>query len=250
MAAHRIVYARSLHAPSPSAAGAACRLRRHGRRALLPRVWRLVVALGLAGAMAAPLAAQPATGAPLVLRPGDAIKLTVWESPSFSGEFEVATDGTLHHPLLNRVVVAGIPMDSVRGRIITFLSDYQREPAVDIKPLVRVVVLGEVRTPGVYLLPPETTVADAVVKAGSPTLNGHERRVSLERGGRQRQFDASEASLEPSLRTVQSGDRILVPRRNTRSLWSVIGPILQITAGFATAYLTTYLIIVSRRDLP
>jgi hypothetical protein len=32
----------------------------------------------------------------------------------------------------------------------------------------------------VYLLPPETTVADAVVKAGSPTMTGHERQVALE----------------------------------------------------------------------
>ncbi len=210
----------------------------------------LLATLLLQATAVTPAAAQPAASPPLVLHPGDAIKLTVWESPSFSGEFEVAPDGTLHHPLLNRVAVAGIPLDSVRARIVAFLSDYQREPAVDIKPLVRIVVSGEVRTPGVYLLPPETTVADAVVKAGSPTMTGHERKVALERGGRERQFDPGDASLERSLRTIQSGDRILVPRRSTRSLWSVIGPILQITAGFATAYVTTYLIILSRRELP
>ena len=77
-------------------------------------------------------------------------------SPSFSGEIEVAPDGTLHHPRLNRVVVAGIPLDSVRARIITFLSDHQREPAVDIKPLARIVVSGEVRPPpGCICSPPK-----------------------------------------------------------------------------------------------
>jgi polysaccharide export outer membrane protein len=121
-----------------------------------------------------------AASPPLVLRPGDVSRLTVWESPSFSGEIEVAPDGTLHHPRFNRVAVAGIPLDIVRARIITCLSDHQREPAVDIKPLARIVVSGEVRTPRVYLLPPETTVADAAVKAGSPTLTGHERQVALE----------------------------------------------------------------------
>lgn len=209
----------------------------------------LAAALLLATPLMAEANAQATTPAPLTLRPGDAVKLVVWESPNFSGEFEVAPNGTLRHPLLNRVPVAGIPLDSVRARLVAFLGEYQREPAIDLAPLVRVTVGGEVRSPGVLLLPPETLVSDAVVKAGSTTATAKERTVALERGGRKREFDPGDAKLDPQWRTVQSGDRITVPRANGRSFRSVILPILQVATALGSAYLSAYIVLQSRRDL-
>jgi hypothetical protein len=50
------------------------------------------------------------------------------------------------------------------------------------------------------------------------------------------------------LRTIQSGGRILVPQCKTRPTWGTIAPLLQITASLGAAYLTTNLIILSRRE--
>jgi len=209
-------------------------------------VLALFAALATAAGAAAPLYAQ--TAPTLMLRPGDVLKVTVWDAPTFSGEFEVAPDGTLRHPLLNRVSVAGVPLDTVRARLVAFLRDYQREPALDLAPLVRVTVAGEVRSPGIYLLPPETSLADAIVKAGAATPLAKERSVALERGGRQYSFDPGATSLEQALRTVQSGDRLAVPRRRASNLQPYLTTILSLTAALGSAYLSAYLVIQSRRD--
>src|SRR5688500_19658141 len=66
------------------------------------------------------------------LRPGDVVRITVWENPSMSGEFEIAPDGTLRHPLYNQLKVGGLPVTELRAPIETFLRQYQREPQVEI----------------------------------------------------------------------------------------------------------------------
>src|SRR4051812_40607965 len=63
-----------------------------------------------------------------VLHPGDKLRITVWHNPEYSGEFLISDKGTLAHPQLKNIVVAGIPMSQVEIRIRDFLATYNTDP--------------------------------------------------------------------------------------------------------------------------
>jgi protein involved in polysaccharide export with SLBB domain len=70
--------------------------------------------------------AAPALRDP-VLRPGDALRVNVWRHPEMSGEFIVAPDSTLVHPLYQVVKVAGAPLPVVKERLRGLLAAYEQD---------------------------------------------------------------------------------------------------------------------------
>lgn len=158
----------------------------------------------------APAAAAQSEGAPTLL-PGDSVRVTVWNRPELSGSFQVAADGTIRHPLYSAVVVAGVPVAEAQTRVAGVVARYQANPQVVMEALLRVSVGGEVRRPGLYALPAETTLSQAVALAGGITETGRTTRARLLRGGRETRLDLS--APETALTPIRSGDQIYVERR-------------------------------------
>lgn len=178
--------------------------------------------------------AQPGVG----LEPGDVVRITVWRKPEFSGEFTIATDGTIRHPLYKEVKISGMSMAAAEERVFTFLTQYEQAPQLVLEPLFRVAVGGEVVSPNLYSLPRETTIAQAVALAGGPTERGRLNRVRILRGGSEVYADLTTPNAEWARQQVQSGDQILVSRRRN-ILAEVIGPLASLAA--AAAAITTVL---------
>ncbi|MBA2708222.1 MAG: polysaccharide export protein [Gemmatimonadaceae bacterium] len=198
------------------------------------RIVRLLTAT-LALFVTADLGAQVTAAAnPQVqgLNPGDQIRIAVWRSPEFTGDFTVAFDGSVIHPLFREVQVTGISMAEVESRLRTFLTRYIQNPQFVIQPLVKILVGGEVRTPSIYSVPPETTVAQAIVGAGGPTELAALEKVRVIRDGRELTVDIRQANATSSGLTIRSGDQILVPRRRN-VLRDFIGPALSGVAAAA-----------------
>jgi polysaccharide export outer membrane protein len=155
-----------------------------------------------------------------MLAPGDSVRVVVWRKPEMSGDFIVAPDGTISHPLYRAVRVGGVPFSTAEANVRTFLARFEQDPQFVIEPLVRVAVSGEVGRPQVFALRPETTVAEAVAQAGGPNQFGNRDRVRVlrkEGSGRQREFYVSlldPASPSATLR-IHSGDQIVVDRRKS-----------------------------------
>jgi polysaccharide export outer membrane protein len=172
--------------------------------------------------MAAPVSAQePArTGFQSVLTPGDSVRIEVWRKPEFSGDFVVAPDGTITHPLFRSVRVAGLPFATAEANLRTFLGQYEENPQFVMEPLIRVAVSGEVPRPVVFAARPETSIGEAIARAGGTTQFGARNRVRvirLEPNGQQQQLVldlASSGSTEGTL-PVRSGDQIIVDRRKS-----------------------------------
>jgi protein involved in polysaccharide export with SLBB domain len=178
---------------------------------------------------AAPAHAQSAPhNAPVVLQPGDSLRVLVVREPEVSGAFLVASDSTLLHPVYQGVKVVGVSMATVRDRIRPILVPYQREPEFSIQPLLRVAVGGEVRIPRVYYLPPEMTVGAAVDYAGGPTDRGNLSEVRLVRAGTETWFDLTDPAGPSEAENVRSGDRIIVGRRSNFMGW--LAPLATLTA--------------------
>ena len=180
-----------------------------------------------------PRGADAQSGSPeSTLKPGDVVRISVWDSPTLSGEFTVGPDGALKHPIYKQVNVSGVPLPQLTGQIETFLKTLQREPKVEVEPLVRVMLGGEIRAPNVYTLAPETTVAEAIARAGGPTDMGLMDQVTIVRGDRREIIDASATGARGGGMLIQSGDQILLGRKHN-VLRDYIGPVASIAASIA-----------------
>ena len=206
-------------------------VRTSGSRTFMSRILQSL--LLLVGMVAAGNARAQSIAPVEGLNPGDQVRILVWRNTELSGDFTVAANGTLMHPLYREVQVSGIPMSAVEDRLRTFLTRYTTNPQFVISPLVRVIVSGEVRTPNVLSVPPETTVAQAIVLAGGPTANAQVNHMRLLRDRQEIIVDLSRADSQAASLQIRSGDQILVPtKRNI--LRDYIGPITS-TVGAAAA---------------
>ncbi|MEP6506731.1 MAG: polysaccharide biosynthesis/export family protein [Gemmatimonadales bacterium] len=194
-------------------------------------------------AVAAPVRAftqTPDTAAPAAgtggLNPGDQIRIVVWRKPEFSGDFPIAANGTIIHPLYREVHVTGVPLSVVEDRLRTYLTRYETTPQFVIQPLVRIVLGGEIRTPNIYSVPPETTIAQAIALAGGPTDRGDIRDVHVVRDRQDIKMDVSKPDSDAGVLQIRSGDQIVVGRTRP-SPWTIIGPISSTIA--AAAAITT-----------
>jgi polysaccharide export outer membrane protein len=190
--------------------------------------------LVLAGAaLPRPLPAQSADrdDPPATLHPGDALRITVWQHPEFSGEFAVGGDSTVRHPVLRELRVAGRPLGAVRTMVEQYFAREQTRAPVLVEPLFRVTIGGQVRQPNTYVLPPETTIAQAIGLAGGVTELGKANRVDLLRGGRRMALDLTRPDDRSQQLTILSGDQITVQRKG--DALRVFGALASFTAAVA-----------------
>jgi protein involved in polysaccharide export with SLBB domain len=173
----------------------------------------LVVMMLLALATDARAQSQADSAPPRVLQAGDAVQITVWQNAELSGEFAIAEDGSIAHPLLREVRVAGLPLSGVEARVRERLQRFDTDPQFVIQPLLRVAVGGEVRQPSLYRLPPTTTIAEAVALAGGGSDRARLDRVRLFRGGEEIMVDLTNPEAGLAQTPISSGDQIFVDRR-------------------------------------
>lgn len=176
-----------------------------------------------------------------MLGPGDSVRVIVWRKPEMSGDFIVAPDNTITHPLYRAVRVGGVPFSTAETNVRTFLSRFEQDPQFVLEPLVRVAVSGEVGRPQVFAVRPETTIGEAVAQAGGPNQFGKRDKVRVFRrdpGGRQHEVTVdllNPQSPTASIR-VRSGDQIVVDRR--RSFFrEIFLPALSVLGSAASIYL-------------
>jgi polysaccharide export outer membrane protein len=113
----------------------------------------------------------------------DVLTVTVFGEADFSGKYTVEQDGTFTFPQLGRIKAGGSTLRALEGELKKQLADgYLKNPqvavAVETYRSQKILVLGEVRSPGEYLLNGEMTLLAALVRAGSTTPTaGHEALV-------------------------------------------------------------------------
>lgn len=168
----------------------------------------------------------------LSLNPGDQVRIVVWRNLELTGDFTIAGNGTITHPLYREIQVTGVPITTVEERLKTFLTRYIANPQFVVLPLVKIIVGGEVRAPNVYSVPPETTIAQAIILAGGPTERGRLDRVRILRDGQEIPVDLTEASSDVATLQIRSNDQILITRqRNT--FRDVVAPALSAVGAVA-----------------
>jgi protein involved in polysaccharide export with SLBB domain len=101
-----------------------------------------------------------------------------------------------------------------------------------------VAVSGEVTRPQVFAVRPETTIGEALARAGGPNTNGARNRVRvlrLEPNGQQTQMrlDLQSASSNDGTLPIRSGDQIVVDKRKSFAR-DILVPALGIIGSIAS----------------
>jgi polysaccharide export outer membrane protein len=154
------------------------------------------------------------------LAPGDSVRIVVWRKPELSGDFVIATDGSITHPLYRAVRVAGVPFNKAEDNVRTFLTQFEANPQFVMEPLIHVAVSGYVTRPIVFAASPGTSVGEAVARAGGVDEQGarnHVRILRLSPSGQQTQLmvDLTDASGSAGTMPIRSGDQIIVDKRKS-----------------------------------
>jgi polysaccharide biosynthesis/export protein len=115
--------------------------------------------------------------------PQDVLVITVFGEAELSGKYTVEQDGTFTFPQIGRVKAGGLSLRALEAELKKQLADgYLRNPQVAVSIETyrsqRILILGEVRSPGEYQLSGEMTLMAALARAGSTTPTaGHEALI-------------------------------------------------------------------------
>jgi len=191
------------------------------------------VAACLALSRAAYSQASDPAAAPL--RVGDRVLIKLWVDTTFADTVRIDETGNLVLPRLGSLCVRDIPTLALADSVRRAYTQVIRADAVEVIPLRRVTVLGEVRKPGTYFIEPRSTVRDAIAAAGGMTDISAEGRVVVLRGDSRLVFNKWQRRADADV-VVRSGDVMWVDRESwmKRNLFSVISGIgVLFTIGYS-----------------
>jgi protein involved in polysaccharide export with SLBB domain len=116
----------------------------------------------------------------------DTFDVRVYGEADLTGNYRVATDGTIDFPLAGRVPVAGLRTGEIQRLLVSKLKDrYLKDPQVTVtikdRNSQKISVLGQVSKPGQVPYYPNMTIVDAIASAGGFTGIAAKNSVNLRR---------------------------------------------------------------------
>jgi len=170
------------------------------------------------------------------LRPGDLLKIAVFRDKELTGEYPIDARGYVQIPGLGVIKAAGLDPADVTDRLrLALIERGFARPEISVIPLIRVSVLGEVRSPNVYPVDPGTNLLKLLTVAGGPTDRAKMKDTRVIRDGRAFKVDM-ESGLKGSAAgriVLYSNDVIVVGRKK-----GLTGENLGITLTLSSLVLT------------
>jgi protein involved in polysaccharide export with SLBB domain len=166
---------------------------------------------GFAGEL--PAHAAMAQSDTYVLSPGDKLKVTVFNEPDLTGEFQINHAGDIAFPLIGTIPAAGLSAAEFQNQLLRRLRNgYVRNARVSIeiasyRPFN---VFGEVRNAGQYPFRPGLTVQDAIAMAGGFTYRANSRTAYVRRANANAE---TTVKLDGPRVSILPGDDVRVPER-------------------------------------
>ncbi|MBU1087202.1 MAG: polysaccharide biosynthesis/export family protein [Candidatus Omnitrophica bacterium] len=155
---------------------------------------------------------------------GDILAIKVWQNPDLDDDVIVRPDGLISFALVGELEASGKTISEFSDMLTQGLREFIKYPQVSVSVNTfggnRVIVLGQVRSPGVYTLAKGKTILEAVGLAGGFTEDAVTPSVILVKGGLQnpdpKRLDLNKAlklaDLSDNL-VLESEDIVYVPRR-------------------------------------
>jgi polysaccharide export outer membrane protein len=179
------------------------------------------------------------------LNPGDGVRITFLNiSDHITGDYYIQQDGNIQLPFIGLVKTTNIDFKSIKEIIFNKYSELYKDPALTIQPLIRINILGEVKTPGYYYVTDIENMTGILALAGGITGSAATDDIYIIRENQE--IKLNRAEVMESLSTaadlgLRSGDKIFVPR----SFWADASQYGIIVSGLAV--LITLLVVVFKK---
>jgi len=130
-----------------------------------------------------------------------------------SGEFVVDEAGMVIFPRVGEYRVLDDSPETLKSRLLADYQQYLRNPSIEITILRRVRIVGAVMNPGLHLVDPTVTLADALALAGGPSSDADQDKIRIIRDGVEIAVDVRvDTRIADS--PLRSGDQMYVPLRS------------------------------------
>ncbi len=139
--------------------------------------------------------------------------ISVWQWPDLREEVIVRPDGKISFPLVGDIQAGGLTLTELDKELTERISVYIRYPEVSIMLRKfggrKVVILGEVRNPGVYRPTGRGSLLEAIALAGGFTDHAVLKSIIVIRGDLQ-EPEAFRINLAKAVKRGDASDNIIV----------------------------------------
>ena len=184
-----------------------------------------------------------------ILDVGDSLDISIYRNDDLKTSTKINPSGKIMFPLIGEVQASGKSLSALRAELTERFSKYLVDPQVSISVTSvqsqKVLVLGEVRSPGVFSLDSELTIMDAVGKAGGWTTDAQTSNVILLRNVSGK-VDTQSIDLKSALesgrlsdyKVLQRNDIVYIPTKNIANMArfmsyisNILSPIVLVEGG-------------------
>jgi polysaccharide export outer membrane protein len=155
-----------------------------------------------------------------IIGPEDVLGIHVWREQNLSATVTVRSDGKVSLPLINDVEAAGLTPLQLQEILINRLREFIDNPNITVvvqeANSYKVIVSGQVRTPGVQRLRSETTLLQIIPMAGGLGEWANPKKILIIRkiDGQERRFVVNyqkmlDGKIAPLV--LKPGDMVIVP---------------------------------------
>lgn len=171
---------------------------------------------------------------------GDRVFVAMVSDVMHSDTLIVRTGRILELPGKITVPLGGVLRSELKDRVTTEVLKYVRAREIEVRPLTRLGVLGEVAHPGFFAFASDTPLSDAIMGAGGPTPLADIERSVIRRGSLvYRSADDTRRAIASGLTLdqfgINAGDELVIGRQRDINSATVIGIV-----GAAASLLTIF----------
>ena len=159
---------------------------------------------------------------PYTINPGDLLEISIWKEPDLQRQVLVRPDGAFSFPLSGDIVAIGRTVEAVRreltNRLSTFIPDLVVTVTVAEINGNKIYVIGQVNSPGQFVVNPRVDVIQALSIAGgmTPFAESNDIKILRRRNGVQTilRFRYNDIIKGQNLQQnvlLEVGDVVLVP---------------------------------------
>jgi protein involved in polysaccharide export with SLBB domain len=152
-------------------------------------------------------------------RSGERVLLMVQGEEALSDTFTVGVSRELilPRPTVGSVSMKGVLRSELQAHMERYLGRFLEHPVVQAQALIRLSVQGEVENGGIYPVPAEAALSDALMAAGGMTQFAKLKKIKIERNG-ERIWEGNSLDVSINALGLRDGDQIVVDSKRPGEL--------------------------------